>query len=83
MKTKEQVYNYLIQPSHLFLKQVVKVVETKAYIVVLDLRESKKLFIPDQVLRDFEYYLKIISTQACKTNEYDGVNYLILPKSNS
>ncbi|MGV3587906.1 MAG: hypothetical protein ACO1OF_12945 [Adhaeribacter sp.] len=83
MKTKEQVYNYLIQPSHLFLKQVIKVVETRAFIVVMDLRESKKLFIPDQVLRDFEYYLKIIKGQACKVNTYDGVNYLILPKTNS
>ena len=80
MRTKEQVYNYLIQPSHLFLKQVIKVMETKAFIVVLDLRKSKKLFIPDPVLHDFEYYLKIIKAQACKTNEYDEVNYLILPK---
>lgn len=80
MRTKEQVYNYLIQPSHLFLKQVIKVVETQAYIVVMDLRKSKNLFIPDQVLLDFEYYLKIIKGQACKTNEYDGVSYLILSK---
>ncbi|MDB5262589.1 MAG: hypothetical protein JWQ14_1870 [Adhaeribacter sp.] len=80
MKTKEHVYNYLIQPSHLFLKQVIKVVETKSYIVVLDLRKTKNLFIPDKVIRDFEYYLKVIKSQACKTNEYEGVNYLILPK---
>jgi predicted nucleic acid-binding protein len=80
MRTREHVYDYLIQPSHLFLKQVIKVVETNAYIVVLDLRKTKNLFIPDKVLREFEYYLKIIKSQACKTNEYDGVSYLILPK---
>ena len=80
MKTKEHVYEYLIQPSHLFLKQVIKVIETKAYIVVLDLRKTKNLFIPDKVLQDFEFYFKIIKSQACKTNEYDGVKYVILPK---
>jgi hypothetical protein len=81
MRTKEQVYEYLIQPSHLFLKQVIKVVDTKAYIVVMDLRKTKNLSIPDKVLRDFEFYFKIIKNQACKTNEYEGVNYVILPKN--
>ncbi len=81
MRTKEQVFNYLIQPSPLFLKQVVKVEETKSFIVVQDIRKIKNLFIPDQVIQNFEFKLKVIKGKACKTNEYDGVNYLILPKS--
>lgn len=82
MRTKEQVYNYLIQPSPLFLKQVIKVEETSAYIVVQDIRKIKKLFIPDQVIDNFELNFKTIQSQACKTNEYEGVNFLILPKLN-
>ena len=80
MRTKEQVYHYLIHPSPLFLKQVIQVVETRNYIVVLDLRKTKKRFMPDKVIQDFEYYLQILERHAIKTNEYEGVNYLILPK---
>jgi hypothetical protein len=80
MRTKEQVYRYLIEPSHLFLKQVIQVEETKDYIVVQDLRKTKKLSIPDKVLREFEFYFRILKSQACKAQEYDGVKYLILTK---
>lgn len=80
MRTKEQVYHYLIHPSPLFLKQVIQVEETRNYIVVLDLRKTKKLFMPDKVIRDFEYYFQMMERQAIKKNEYEGVNYLILPK---
>ena len=80
MRTKEQVYHYLIHPSPLFLKQVIEVAETKDYIVVLDLRKTKKRAIPDKVIQDFEHYLKILERQACKAQEYEGVNYLIVPK---
>jgi hypothetical protein len=80
MRTKEQVYQYLIQPSPLFLKQVIRVAETKAYIVVQDLRKTKHLHIPDKVIRDYESNLYIMKSLACKANEYDGVNYLILCK---
>ena len=82
MRTREHVYNYLIQPSPLFLKQIIEVDEMKHYIVVRDLRKTKKLVIPDKVLLDFDYYLNIMQGLACKTNEYDGVKYLIVPKSN-
>ena len=80
MRTKEQVYRYLIQPSHLFLKQVIQVEETKDYMVVQDLRKTKRLFMPDKVLQDFDYYLQIQASQAIKKNEYEGVNYMILSK---
>lgn len=80
MHTGEQVYNYLIQPSPLFIKQVLKVEETKAYIIVQDLRKKKNLHIPDKVIRDYEYCLDIFKGLACKTNEYDGVNFLIFNK---
>jgi len=49
---------------------------------VQDSRKVKKLFIPDQVIDNFELNFKNIQSQACKTNEYEGVNYLILPKLN-
>ena len=81
MRTKEQVFQYLIQPSPLFLKQVVQVAETKDYIVVQDLRNTKKLTIPDKVIQDYEFYLNIIKTHACKANEYEGVKYIIFCKS--
>ncbi len=81
MRTGAQVYNYLIQPSPLFLKQVVKVVETKAYIVVQDLRKVKKLHIPERVIQEYEYYLDIMKSMACKVNEYEGVNFLIFYKA--
>lgn len=80
MRTKEQVYLYLIQPSHLFLKQIIQVQETKDYIVVQDFRKAKKLSIPDKILEEFEYVFRIIKSQACRANEYEGVNFLILPK---
>ena len=80
MRTREQVFNYLIQPSPLFLKQVIKVEETKNHIVVQDLRNTKKLHIPDSVVRDYEYYLAIMKSLACKANEYDGVHYLVFCK---
>jgi hypothetical protein len=66
MRTKEQVYRYLMQPSHLFLKQIIQVEETKDYIVVQDLRKAKKFSIPDKVLREFEYYFSILKSQSCK-----------------
>ncbi|WP_157433417.1 hypothetical protein [Adhaeribacter aquaticus] len=80
MKTQEHIYNYLIQPSHLFLKQVVKVVETNAYILVMDLRKAKKLFIPNKVIENYESRLKVLKSQALKSNEYDGISFLLVPK---
>lgn len=80
MRTKEHIYSYLIQPSHLFLKQVVKIVETKKFILVLDLRKAKKLYIPDNVISNFEYRLNTIKSYAYKSSEYDDVNYFLVPK---
>lgn len=81
MRTKEHIYNYLIQPSHLFLKQVVKIVETNRFILVLDLRNTKKLYIPDNIISHFENRLEDLKTYAYKSNEYDGVNYYLVPKN--
>jgi len=80
MRTKEHIYNYLIQPSHLFLKQVVKIVETKRFILVLDLRNTKKIIIPDNVITNFEYRLATLKSQAYRSSEYDGVKYFLVPK---
>ena len=81
LRTKEHIYNYLIQPSHLFLKQVVKIVETNRYILVLDLRDTKKLFIPDQVIENYESRLESLKKEAYKTSEYDGVKFFLVPKN--
>jgi hypothetical protein len=78
MRTREQVYQYLIQPSPLFLKQVIEVAETKEYIVVQDLRKTKNMAIPDKVIQDYEYCFNIMKALACKAQEYEGVKYLIL-----
>ena len=80
MKTKEHIYSYLIQPSHLFLKQVVKIVETNRYILVLDLRNTKKLSIPDNVISNYEYRLNVLKGFAHKSSEYDGIKYFLVPK---
>lgn len=81
MRTREQVFNYLIQPSPLFLKQVIKVEETRNHIVVQDLLKIKKLHIPDKVNQAYEFYFTIMKSLACKANEYDGVHYMILCKA--
>ena len=80
LRTKEHIYDYLIQPSHLFLKQVVKIVETKRYILVLDLRKTKNLFIPDPVINNFETRLESLKKHAYKSSEYDGVKFYLVPK---
>ena len=54
IKTREAIFDYLIEPSPLFLKQVVDIVETKTYILVRDLRKVKRRAIPDTVLNSFE-----------------------------
>ena len=41
LNTRQEVYDNLIQPSPLFLKQVVDITETKTYILVRDLRRLK------------------------------------------
>jgi predicted nucleic acid-binding protein len=64
----------------LFLKQVVKIVETNHYILVLDLRETKKLFIPDQVIQNYESRLESVKQEAFKSSEYDGVKFILVPK---
>ncbi len=80
LRTKENIYSYLIQPSHLFLKQVVKIVETNRYILVLDLRDTKKLFIPDSVIENYESRLEDIKKEAFRSSEYDGVKFFLVPK---
>ena len=80
VKTKEAIYNYLIEPSHLFLKQVVDIAETNTYILVMDMRKSKKRAIPDTIISKFESRFQYLSQHGCKNNEYDGVNYLLIPK---
>jgi len=80
LRNKDHIYNYLIQPSHLFLKQVVKIVETNSYILVLDLRDTKKLFIPDHIIENYESRLESIKKEAYKSSEYDGVKYILVPK---
>jgi hypothetical protein len=80
VKTKDAILNYLIEPSPLFLKQVVDVVETKAYFLVRDLRKVKNRIIPDKVTTAFESRLKQVRTAGFKDNEYDGVNYLLIAK---
>lgn len=80
LRNKEHIYNFLIQPSHLFLKQVVKIIETNRYILVLDLRKTKNLFIPDQVITNFEYRLDSLKKHAYKSSEYDGVKFFLVPK---
>lgn len=81
MKTKQAVYEYLIEPSPLFLKQVVDIAETKAYILLMDSREMKKRAIPDTVIDRFESRFQQLCQQGCHCQNYEGVNYLLLPKS--
>lgn len=80
MRTKEHILEYLTQPSHLFLKQVVNIIETNTHILIMDLRKTKRLFIPDNVVRSFETRLRAVKNMAYKTNEYDGVSYVLVPK---
>lgn len=80
MKTKEEILNYLIEPSHLFLKQVVDIAETKTYILVRDLRNFKKRSIPDTVHYNFDRRLQHLRQFGCNYNEYDGIKYLLIPK---
>ena len=81
VKTKEAIYNYLIEPSHLFLKQVVDIAETNTYILVMDIRKIKKRSIPDTVISKFEDRFRHLCKYSCKCNEYDGVNFLLIPKT--
>lgn len=81
IKTKQAIYEYLIEPSPLFLKQVVDIAETKAYILVMDSREIKKRSIPDTVIDHFENRFQHLCQQGCNCQKYDGVNYLLLPKT--
>jgi hypothetical protein len=80
VKTREAIYNYLTEPSPLFLKQVVDIAETKAYFLVRDLRKVKRRFIPDTVITKFEYRFQHLCQHGCKVNEYDGVHYLLISK---
>ena len=80
VRSKEAIFNYLIEPSHLFLKQVVNIAETNAYILVMDLRKSKKRSIPDTVINKYENRLANLRRYGYRFNEYDGVNYLIISK---
>ena len=80
VRSKEAIYNYLIEPSHLFLKQVVNITETKGYILVMDSRKSKKRIIPDTVLNKYENRLANLRRYGYRFNEYDGVKYLIISK---
>ncbi|QMU26586.1 hypothetical protein [Adhaeribacter radiodurans] len=80
VKTKQAIYDYLIAPSPLFLKQVVDIAETKEYLLVMDSREMKKRSIPDQVIARFESRFQHLCQHSCNCQEYDGVNYLLIPK---
>ncbi|RDC58823.1 hypothetical protein [Adhaeribacter pallidiroseus] len=80
LKTKQAIYEYLIAPSPLFLKQVVDIAETKTYILVMDSREMKKRAIPDTVIERFENRLQDLCQHSCNCQDYDGVNYLLIPK---
>jgi predicted nucleic acid-binding protein len=80
VKTKQAIFDYLIEPSPLFFKQVLDIAETKAYILVRDFRNIKKLSIPDIVHHKFESRLQHLSQYSYKYQEYDGVQYLLIPK---
>ena len=79
-RTKQAIYEYLIEPSPLFLKQVVEIAETKDYILVRDTREMKKRAIPDLVIEHFEDRLQHLCRYTCRCEEYDGVTYLLIEK---
>lgn len=81
VKTKQEIYEYLIAPSPLFLKQVVEIIETKSYILVQDTRQMKKRSIPDTVILHFESRLQHLCQHTCKCQEYDGVRYLLIAKN--
>jgi hypothetical protein len=81
VKTKEAVYDYLIEPSHLFLKQVVEVAETKSYILVMDIRILSKRSIPDVVISHFENRFQHLCQLGYRCQHYDGVNYLLIQKN--
>ena len=83
VRTREEIYHYLIQPSHLFLKQVIVIAETKNYILVMDVRKTNKRIIPDTIISKFEERLNYLRQYSCNCEDYDGVNYLLLPKVNS
>ncbi len=80
MKSKKHLFEYLIQPSHLFLKQVIRIVETKSHIMVMDMRKSKKLSIPENIIKSLDYRLQSVKNMASRSNEYDGVSYVLVPK---
>ncbi len=80
VRTKQALYDYLIEPSPLFLKQVVDIAETKAYLLVMDSREMKKRAIPDAVIAHFESRFQHLCQHSCHCQDYDGVNYLLIPK---
>ena len=81
--TKQAIYEYLIAPSPLFLKQVVEISEIKGYILVHDTREIKKRAIPDSVIEQFESRLQQLCQHTYRCQEYDGVTYLLLPKTST
>ncbi|WP_158267445.1 hypothetical protein [Adhaeribacter arboris] len=80
VKTKEAVWEYLIEPSPLFLKQVLTIAETKAYILVMDARQMKNRSIPDLVITRFESRFQHLCQYSCNCQEYDGVTYLLISK---
>ena len=83
VRTKKEIYYYLIEPSHLFLKQVVDVAESENYILVMDIRKVKKRIIPEAVISKFEDRLHYLRQYSSKCKEYDGVSYLLIPKVNA
>ncbi|MDQ3290045.1 MAG: hypothetical protein M3Q05_02025 [Bacteroidota bacterium] len=60
---------------------MVEIVEIKNYILVRDTREMKKRAIPDVVIQQFESRLQQLCQHTYRCQEYDGVTYLLLPKS--
>jgi len=82
VRTREEIYHYLIQPSHLFLKQVIDIAETKNYILIMDVRKTKKRIIPDMIISKFEDRINYLRQYSCNCKDYDGVNYLLIPKVN-
>lgn len=83
VRTKKEIYEYLIALSHLFLKQVVDITETKNYILVMDTRKIKQRIIPDAIISQFEDCLQYLREHSFKSKEYDGVSYLLILKVNT
>ena len=80
VRSKEAIFNYLIEPSHLFLKQVVNIAETSSYILVMDTRLSNNRSIPETVINKYENRFANLRRFGYRFNEYDGVKYLIISK---